>query len=78
MIEGKLKPDDGSFLVGETVQLAIVDQEREGLQGDQSVFDEITGGKDSLQLGTAEINARTYCSWFGFKVLTCHSVVFIR
>ena len=76
MIEGKLSPDQGSFIVGETVKLAIVDQEREGLSGnlDQTVFDEITEGKECLELGSTEINSRAYCSWFGFKVFVSDSI----
>ncbi len=67
MITGQLQPDSGSFKVGETVQLAVVDQGREGLEGTNSVYEEITGGQDIIHLGTAEVNGRAYCSWFGFK-----------
>ena len=47
----------------------MVDQDRDNLDGALSVYDEITGGSDSLVLGSSEINSRAYCSWFGFKVL---------
>lgn len=69
MIQGKIQPDSGSFTVGSTVKLAVVDQDRdEQLQaGTVSVYDEITGGEDFLSLGSAEINSRAYCSWFGFR-----------
>jgi len=69
MIQGKIQPDSGSFTVGSTVKLAVVDQDRdEQLQaGTLSVYDEITGGEDFLSLGSAEINSRAYCSWFGFR-----------
>jgi len=67
MITGKETPDSGEFLVGKTVKLAIVDQDRDSLDGNLSVYDEITGGSDSLILGSSEINSRAYCSWFGFK-----------
>eukprot|EP01038_Epipyxis_sp_PR26KG_P009380 gene9380-12639_t len=67
MILGKEVPDSGTFTVGETVKIAVVDQDRDGLEGTRSVYDEITGGSDFLQLGSAEINSRAYCSWFGFK-----------
>lgn len=67
MIQGKEKPDSGEFTVGSTVKLAIVDQDRDSLDGSRSVYDEITGGSDFLQLGSAEVNSRAYCSWFGFK-----------
>jgi len=68
MILGKVTPDSGTFTVGDTVKLAVVDQDRENLDGERSVFDEITSGSDFLQLGSAEVNSRAFCSWFGFKV----------
>ena len=67
MILNRDKPDQGQFIIGETVKLAVVDQGREGLDGELSVYEEITGGSDFLELGTAEVNSRAYCSWFGFK-----------
>jgi sulfate-transporting ATPase len=67
MITGKESPDSGTFTVGDTVQLAVVDQDRDNLEGTRSVYDEIAGGSDFLQLGNAEVNARAYCSWFGFR-----------
>ena len=67
MITGQLQPDSGSIKVGETVKLAVVDQGREGLEAKNSVYEEITGNQDIIQLGTAEVNGRAYCSWFGFK-----------
>lgn len=67
MILGKEKPDRGSFMVGDTVKIAVVDQDRDSLDSSRSVYDEITGGSDFLELGSAQINARAYCSWFGFK-----------
>ncbi len=48
--------------------MQVVDQDRDNLDGSLSVYDEITGGSDSLVLGSSEINSRAYCSWFGFKV----------
>ena len=77
MIMGRESPDSGSFTVGDTVQLACVGQDREGLDGTRSVYDEIGGGADHLQLGTTEVNARAYCSWFGFKVRFCKVVVVV-
>lgn len=47
--------------------VGVVDQGREGLDGDRSVYDEITGGSDFLNLGSQEVSSRAYCSWFGFK-----------
>jgi len=67
MIMGKETADSGTFTVGETAKIAVVDQSREGLDGSLSVYDEISGGSDFLQLGSAEVNSRAYCSWFGFK-----------
>jgi hypothetical protein len=48
---GKVTPDAGSFVVGDTVKLAIVDQDRDSLDATRSVYDEITGGSDFLELG---------------------------
>lgn len=67
MILGKEVPDSGTFTVGDTVKLAVVDQDRDSLDGNRSVYDEITSGSDYLQLGSAEVSSRAYCSWFGFK-----------
>lgn len=67
MILGKEKADSGTFTVGETVKLAVVDQDRDNLDSSRSVYDEITGGSDDLMLGSATINSRAYVSWFGFK-----------
>ncbi len=67
MITGQEQPDGGSLTVGDTVQLAYVDQSRRDLEGDHSVFDEVTGGLDTLQFGRAEVNARAYLSWFNFR-----------
>lgn len=67
MIMGQEKPDSGEFVVGDTVELACVDQSREGLDAKKSVFEEMTGGADELQLGPVKIMSRAYCSWFGFR-----------
>jgi ATP-binding cassette ChvD family protein len=66
MIVGEEKPDAGSLRVGETVQLAYVDQGRE-LNAASTVYDEVSGGSDTIQVGKREINARGYLSSFGFK-----------
>jgi energy-dependent translational throttle protein EttA len=66
MIVGEEKPDAGSLKVGETVQLAYVDQGRE-LDSASTVYDEVSGGSDVIQVGKREINARGYLSSFGFK-----------
>jgi ATPase subunit of ABC transporter with duplicated ATPase domains len=58
MILGKEKPDSGSFLVGGTVKVAVVDQDRDGLEGSRSVYDEITDGSDILNLGGQQVSSR--------------------
>ncbi len=67
MIVGEEQPDDGTLEVGETVQLAYVDQSRAELDGSKTVWEEVTGGADVLKLGRAEINSRAYLSWFNFR-----------
>lgn len=66
MITGKEKPDSGTFKVGETVKIAYVDQSRETLDPNKTVFEELSGNEDVIKLGGREINARQYCSWFNF------------
>jgi energy-dependent translational throttle protein EttA len=66
MIVGEESPDAGSLRVGETVQIAYVDQGRE-LDAASTVYDEVSGGSDVIQVGKREINARGYLSSFGFK-----------
>ena len=53
--------------MGATVQLAYVDQSRDTLDGEKTVYQEISGGAETIKLGRGEVNARAYCSWFGFK-----------
>jgi sulfate-transporting ATPase len=67
MITGKETPDAGALKVGSTVELAYVDQARDTLDGEKTVYQEISGGQDVIKLGRGEVNARAYCSWFGFK-----------
>jgi sulfate-transporting ATPase len=67
MIVGQEKPDDGMLRVGETVVLAYVDQNRDSLNGDATVFEEITGGTDYLMLGKQKVASRGYVSRFNFK-----------
>ena len=66
LITGEEKPDAGSIRLGETVQVGYVDQSRE-LDPKKSVFDEITGGVDELEMGRKKIASRAYVSWFNFK-----------
>jgi len=67
MITGQDKPDDGTIKIGESVHLGYVDQSRDALDGKKSVWEEISGGLDQLQLGKREVNSRAYCSAFNFK-----------
>ncbi|MFN8440053.1 MAG: ATP-binding cassette domain-containing protein [Caldilineaceae bacterium] len=66
MIVGQDKPDTGSLTVGKTVQLAYVDQSREALDANKTVWEEITGGNEQLQLGDRLFNSRAYVSRFNF------------
>jgi energy-dependent translational throttle protein EttA len=66
MITGAEKPDGGEFNVGSTVKMAYVDQSRETLDPNKSVFDELSGGQDVIKLGNREVPARQYVSWFNF------------
>lgn len=67
MIVGDESPDAGALETGQTVQLAYVDQSREELDGDKTVFEEVSGGADVLSFGRAEVNPRAYLSWFNFR-----------
>ncbi len=67
MIVGEEQPDDGILTVGETVVPAYVDQSRETLNGEKTVWEEISDGHDTLKFGRAEVNSRAYLSWFNFK-----------
>src|SRR5687768_14866167 len=67
MITGSEKPDRGELRVGSTVELAYVDQSRETLDPDKTVYEEITGGVDNLVVGGREIHGRAYAGQFGFK-----------
>jgi ATP-binding cassette ChvD family protein len=67
MIVGEEKPDDGTLTVGATVEIAYVDQSRDTLDGDKTVFEEITGGADLMVVGGREMHGRAYVAGFGFK-----------
>ncbi len=66
LITGQEKPDAGTLRLGDTVQVGYVDQSRE-LDPNKSVFDEITGGLDELEMGKKKVASRAYVSWFNFK-----------
>jgi len=67
MLTGQQQPDSGEVVIGETVKLAYVDQSRDCLDGDKTVFDEISGGADILTVGKYETPARAYIGRFNFK-----------
>jgi len=68
MLMGKDVPDSGDIKIGDTVNMIGVGQDRmEELNPANTVFEEITGNMDELELGTQMVNSRSYCSWFGFK-----------
>jgi sulfate-transporting ATPase len=67
MLAGLEKPDSGSIKTGETVKVAYVDQSRDALNSDRTVWEEISDGKNEVvMLGNREVNSRAYCSWFNF------------
>src|SRR5690606_16094247 len=66
LITGQEKPDAGHFEVGETVQLAYVDQEHDRLEPNKSVYETISEGNEHIKLGNKEMNARAYVSKFNF------------
>lgn len=66
MLTGEEKPDSGKLAVGETVRFAHVDQGRESLADDKSVYDLVSDGAETIRLGAREINARAYCTRFNF------------
>ena len=67
MITGQEQPDGGELVVGSTVKVAYVDQSRDSLDPNKSVYDEISGGQDQLDFGRRQVNARAYCAGFNFK-----------
>ncbi len=67
MISGKEQPDSGEVKIGQTVKMSLIDQSRDGLGNDKTVFDEIAEGRDILQVGQFEIPARAYLGRFNFK-----------
>ncbi len=67
MLTGQEQPDAGSVTFGDTVKLAYVDQSRDALRPDATVWEEISGGGEVIELGDAQMNSRAYCSAFNFK-----------
>ena len=67
MITGQESPDSGTVTVGDTVSLSYVDQSRDTLNADASVYEEITAGVEVMKVGNREINGRAYVASFNFK-----------
>ncbi len=67
MIVGEEQPDRGALRIGDTVELAYVDQSRADLDPASTVWKEISGGRDTIELGRREVNSRQYVSWFNFR-----------
>ncbi|GAA6159432.1 energy-dependent translational throttle protein EttA [Ruegeria sp. HU-ET01832] len=67
MLTGQEQPDSGTITLGDTVQLSYVDQSRDDLADNDTVWEAITGGAEIIQLGDAQVNSRAYCSSFNFK-----------
>lgn len=67
MIIGNEKPDSGTFKVGETVKMSYVDQTRETLDPNKTVWEEISGGNETIKLGIREVSSRAYVSWFNLS-----------
>src|SRR3954469_4821956 len=67
LVAGEEEPDAGDLRVGDTVQLAYVDQSRDSLDPKKTVWKEISGGHETIELGNREVNSRQYTSWFNFR-----------
>ncbi len=67
MLTGQEQPDEGSVEFGDTVKLSYVDQSRDDLKDNETVWEAISGGAEIIQLGDAQMNSRAYCSSFNFK-----------
>lgn len=67
MLTGQLEPDAGTIEYGDTVKLSYVDQSRDDLKDDETVWQAISGGAEIIELGDAQVNSRAYCSSFNFK-----------
>jgi len=67
MITGQEAPDGGDLTVGSTVRIGYVDQSRDALDGEKTVYLEISGGHDTLDFGSRQVNARAYCAGFNFR-----------
>jgi ATP-binding cassette ChvD family protein len=70
LITGQEKPDGGTLRLGDTVQIGYVDQSRDALDASKSVWEEISGGQDEIEMGKRTVASRAYVSWFNFKGAT--------
>jgi sulfate-transporting ATPase len=70
LITGQEKPDGGTLRLGQTVQIGYVDQSRDALSANKSVWEEISGGRDEVEMGKRTVPSRAYVSWFNFKGAT--------
>jgi energy-dependent translational throttle protein EttA len=70
LITGQETPDGGTLRLGETVQIGYVDQSRDALDANKSVWEEISGGQDEIEMGRRTVASRAYVSWFNFKGAT--------
>jgi sulfate-transporting ATPase len=70
LITGQEKPDGGTLRLGETVQIGYVDQSRDALSPNKTVWEEISGGQDEIEMGKRTVASRAYVSWFNFKGAT--------
>ena len=66
MLMGQEQPDEGELLIGDTVELGYVDQSRDDLEADNTVYQEISGGHDTLEMGGRKLNSRAYVARFNF------------
>ncbi|HRI80999.1 MAG TPA: energy-dependent translational throttle protein EttA [Opitutaceae bacterium] len=66
LITGMEQPDAGTFKIGDTVKTAYVEQSRDSLEGDKTIWEVISGGQEIMQLGKRSVNSRAYCAQFGF------------
>ncbi len=66
LITGMEQPDAGTFRIGDTVKTAYVEQSRDSLEGDKTIWEVISGGQEIMQLGKRSVNSRAYCAQFGF------------
>ncbi len=67
ILTGQEHPDEGTLRIGETVKMAYVDQSRDALDADATVFEEIAQGVQELRFGSRTVNPRAYCTWFNFR-----------